>query len=181
MPTSRECVCCRECPPAVTAQPEGCVTEHADFSLICLQPAVLRVAFWALQEAGHNPAQGEQRCSVRLQHFDILLHTYKARHRRHAHLITLRSRPKITEALEQIYGGFLRHQVRVQRCQLPGDVHRIFLLLPLYFVATEMELVHPKGRSQCVDGVRDRDSIYRDHHPVFVLDIILHILCCKSL
>ncbi|XP_040066397.1 uncharacterized protein LOC120840037 [Ixodes scapularis] len=67
MPTSRECVCGRECPPAVTAQPEGCVTEHADFSLICLQAAVLRVAFWALQEAGHNPAQGEQRCSVTLR------------------------------------------------------------------------------------------------------------------
>ncbi|XP_040068038.1 uncharacterized protein LOC120841255 [Ixodes scapularis] len=60
MPTSRECACCRECPPAVTAQPKGCVTEHADFSLICLQPAVLRVAFWALQEAGHNPAQGNR-------------------------------------------------------------------------------------------------------------------------
>ncbi|KAG0434256.1 hypothetical protein HPB47_019235 [Ixodes persulcatus] len=60
MPTSRECLCCRECPPAVATQPEGCVTEHMDFALICLQPAVLRVAYWALDEAGLQPAPGEQ-------------------------------------------------------------------------------------------------------------------------
>ncbi|XP_029849630.2 P2X purinoceptor 7 [Ixodes scapularis] len=60
MPTSRECLCCRECPPAVATQPEGCVTEHMDFALICLQPAVLRIAYWALDEAGLQPAPGEQ-------------------------------------------------------------------------------------------------------------------------
>ncbi|KAM7293335.1 uncharacterized protein ISCGN_026465 [Ixodes scapularis] len=59
MPTSRECVCCRDCPPAVATQPEGCVTEHADFAPICLQPGVLNVAFWALEEAGLHPSPGE--------------------------------------------------------------------------------------------------------------------------
>ncbi|KAM7312352.1 P2X purinoceptor 7 [Ixodes scapularis] len=61
MPTSKECVCCRECPPAVATHPEGCITEHTDFAAICLQPCVLRVAFWALQEEERHPAPGEQK------------------------------------------------------------------------------------------------------------------------
>ncbi|KAM7315024.1 uncharacterized protein ISCGN_004807 [Ixodes scapularis] len=64
MPTSKECVCCRECPPAVATHPEGCITEHTDFAAICLQPCVLRVAFWALQEEERHPAPGEQKCVV---------------------------------------------------------------------------------------------------------------------
>ncbi|KAG0445593.1 hypothetical protein HPB47_013602 [Ixodes persulcatus] len=59
MPSSRECLCCRECLPAKAAQPEGCITEHADFALVCLQPAVLRVAFWALEDADIPPTQGD--------------------------------------------------------------------------------------------------------------------------
>lgn len=45
MPSSRECLGYRECPPAKAAQPEGCIMEHADFALICFQPAVLRITF----------------------------------------------------------------------------------------------------------------------------------------
>ncbi|KAG0419116.1 hypothetical protein HPB47_004354 [Ixodes persulcatus] len=59
MPTSKECVCCRECPPAVATHPEGFITEHTDFAAICLQLCVLRVAFWALQEEERHPAPGE--------------------------------------------------------------------------------------------------------------------------
>ncbi|XP_040068448.1 uncharacterized protein LOC120841589 [Ixodes scapularis] len=62
MPSSRECLCCRECIPAKAAQPEGCITEHADFVLVCLQPAVLRVALWALEDAD-IPRRRENRCA----------------------------------------------------------------------------------------------------------------------
>ncbi|XP_029828277.2 uncharacterized protein LOC115313446 [Ixodes scapularis] len=65
MPTSRECVCCREIPPAVVTQPVGCVTEHPDYAAICLQTGVLRVAFWALEEAGDHPARGVEKCVFR--------------------------------------------------------------------------------------------------------------------
>lgn len=69
MPTSIECVCCREIPPAVVAQPEGCVTEHGDFAAICLQPGVLRVAFSALREAGDHPVSREETCVFRFTFF----------------------------------------------------------------------------------------------------------------
>ncbi|XP_042148569.1 uncharacterized protein LOC121047554 [Ixodes scapularis] len=61
MPTPKECICCRECPPAVATRPGGCITEHNNFAPICLQPGVLEVAFWALQEAGRHPAPREQK------------------------------------------------------------------------------------------------------------------------
>lgn len=67
MPTSRECVCCREIPPAVVTQPVGCVTEHPDYAAICLQTGVLRVAFWALEEAGDHPARGVEKCVFRFK------------------------------------------------------------------------------------------------------------------
>ncbi|CAN7995955.1 unnamed protein product [Ixodes pacificus] len=69
MNTAWECLCCRECLPAKAAQPEGCITEHADFALVCLQPAVLRVVFWALEDADIPPTQGEPMCVIRLPTF----------------------------------------------------------------------------------------------------------------
>ena len=55
-PMSREvdCFCCQECPAAKSfaSQKPGtrCVTEHEDFSAVCLHPSVLRVAMTAYSE-----------------------------------------------------------------------------------------------------------------------------------
>ncbi|XP_040071587.2 uncharacterized protein LOC120844056 isoform X2 [Ixodes scapularis] len=68
MPTPKECICCRECPPAVATRPGGCITEHNNFAPICLQPGVLEVAFWALQEAGRHPAPREQKLRFAAYH-----------------------------------------------------------------------------------------------------------------
>ncbi|KAL1448017.1 hypothetical protein MTO96_028302 [Rhipicephalus appendiculatus] len=48
-----ECLCCREMgAPVTTAQPHGCITEHRDFSVLCLNIAVLRVAYLELRSWG---------------------------------------------------------------------------------------------------------------------------------
>ncbi|KAL1423499.1 hypothetical protein MTO96_000025 [Rhipicephalus appendiculatus] len=50
-----ECLCCREMgAPVTTAQPHGCITEHQDFSVLCLNIAVLRVAYLELRSWGHT-------------------------------------------------------------------------------------------------------------------------------
>ncbi|KAH8019138.1 hypothetical protein HPB51_016876 [Rhipicephalus microplus] len=50
-----ECLCCREMgAPVPTAQPYGCITEHQDFSVLCLNIAVLHVAYLELRAWGHT-------------------------------------------------------------------------------------------------------------------------------
>ncbi|XP_037528557.1 P2X purinoceptor 7-like [Rhipicephalus sanguineus] len=48
--SEEECLCCREMgEPVAAAQPEGCITEHPEFHLLCLNIAVLRVAYFELR------------------------------------------------------------------------------------------------------------------------------------
>ncbi|KAL1466350.1 hypothetical protein MTO96_042793 [Rhipicephalus appendiculatus] len=50
-----ECLCCREMDaPVTTAQPHGCITEHRDLSVLCLNITVLRVAYLELRSWGHT-------------------------------------------------------------------------------------------------------------------------------
>ncbi|KAH9373999.1 hypothetical protein HPB48_016249 [Haemaphysalis longicornis] len=50
----RECLCCRELGHVVTAlSPAGCIMEHADFRTVCLNTAVLRVAYFELRARGY--------------------------------------------------------------------------------------------------------------------------------
>ncbi|XP_075531203.1 uncharacterized protein LOC142564187 isoform X2 [Dermacentor variabilis] len=50
-----ECLCCREMgAPVSLAQPQGCITEHPDFNVLCLNVAVLRVAYLELRSWGHT-------------------------------------------------------------------------------------------------------------------------------
>ncbi|XP_049523901.1 P2X purinoceptor 7-like [Dermacentor silvarum] len=50
-----ECVCCREMgAPVTVAQPQGCITEHPDFNVLCLNIAVLRVVYLELRSWGHT-------------------------------------------------------------------------------------------------------------------------------
>lgn len=55
-PMAREvdCFCCHECPAAKSFMYETpgmrCVTQHADFSAVCLHPSVLKVAMIAYSE-----------------------------------------------------------------------------------------------------------------------------------
>ncbi|XP_054928958.1 uncharacterized protein [Dermacentor andersoni] len=50
-----ECPCCREMGASVSLpQPQGCMTEHPDFNLLCLNIAVLRVAYLELRSWGHT-------------------------------------------------------------------------------------------------------------------------------
>ncbi|CAN7940212.1 unnamed protein product [Ixodes pacificus] len=52
MPTYRECFCCRELPQAVRKQPAECITVHTDFLKLCLNVAVLAVAYCEVREKG---------------------------------------------------------------------------------------------------------------------------------
>ncbi|KAM7301189.1 P2X purinoceptor 7-like [Ixodes scapularis] len=52
MPTTRECFCCRELPQAVRKQPAECITVHTDFFKLCLDVAVLAVAYCEVREKG---------------------------------------------------------------------------------------------------------------------------------
>lgn len=54
MPTPQERFCCRELPPAVRKQPTGCITLDADFAKLCLDVAVLAVAYCELRESGRE-------------------------------------------------------------------------------------------------------------------------------
>ena len=52
-----DCLCCRESCEAVAALEPGqkCITEHKDFSVVCLHPAVLRVCLVAYSEYRGTP------------------------------------------------------------------------------------------------------------------------------
>ncbi|KAM7312427.1 P2X purinoceptor 7 [Ixodes scapularis] len=52
MPTTRECFCCRELPQAVRKQPAECIRVHTDFFKLCLDVAVLAVAYCEVREKG---------------------------------------------------------------------------------------------------------------------------------
>ncbi|CAN7952262.1 unnamed protein product [Ixodes pacificus] len=52
MPTNRECFCCRELPQAVRKQPAECITVNTDFFKLCLDVAVLAVAYCEVREKG---------------------------------------------------------------------------------------------------------------------------------
>ncbi|KAM7291318.1 P2X purinoceptor 7 [Ixodes scapularis] len=54
MPTARECFCCRELAPAVRKQPTRCITLDGDFSKLCLDVAVLAVAYCEVRESGRE-------------------------------------------------------------------------------------------------------------------------------
>ncbi|XP_049528158.1 uncharacterized protein LOC125947453 [Dermacentor silvarum] len=48
--TESECLCCREMgDPVTAAQPEGCITAHPEFHTVCLNIAVLRIAYFELR------------------------------------------------------------------------------------------------------------------------------------
>ncbi|KAH7978047.1 hypothetical protein HPB49_004310 [Dermacentor silvarum] len=48
--TESECLCCCEMgDPVTAAQPEGCITEHPEFHIVCLIIAVLRIAYFELR------------------------------------------------------------------------------------------------------------------------------------
>ena len=58
LPTSKECICCQELV-GVGDKIEGipCITQHHDFSMLCLHPAVLRVAIVARNDLRRDNLQ----------------------------------------------------------------------------------------------------------------------------
>ncbi|XP_040064849.1 P2X purinoceptor 7-like [Ixodes scapularis] len=52
--TEGECICCREMGTALTrVQPAGCITEHPEFSMLCLNIPVLRLLYFELRGLGY--------------------------------------------------------------------------------------------------------------------------------
>ncbi|KAG0443884.1 hypothetical protein HPB47_014425 [Ixodes persulcatus] len=52
--TEGECICCREMGTVLTrVQPAGCITEHPEFSMLCLNISVLRLLYFELRGLGY--------------------------------------------------------------------------------------------------------------------------------
>ncbi|XP_040067456.1 uncharacterized protein LOC120840795 isoform X3 [Ixodes scapularis] len=48
------CICCRKMGTALTrVQPAGCITEHPEFSMLCLNIPVLRLLYFELRGLGY--------------------------------------------------------------------------------------------------------------------------------
>lgn len=70
--TESECLCCTELGEEAQAlQFERCITEHPDFSIICLNMAVLRVAYFELRARGDHMDSGIHKYRVLLLYVGI--------------------------------------------------------------------------------------------------------------